>query len=167
MFLCQKTKKGSRPVNPNGYCCISPKFFIYLTLQYTTFIPNTWWEKKRFGLAWIWMWTLKTQMISLRPSAHPPHMQQTFDTLESLRGKRSSQTPYIEDRFIGEIIPSVVLMSIYHEIHSWCFFFDHIRWLLEHVDLIVWSRYPKKHAKFISHMRQPFRAWWSGIQCLL
>jgi hypothetical protein len=67
------------------------------------------------------------QIISLRPSAHPPHMQQTFDTLDSLGGKRSSQTPYTEDRFIGEIIPSVVLMSIYHEIHNWCFFFDHIR----------------------------------------
>jgi hypothetical protein len=40
--FCAKKQKGSRPVNPNGYCCISPKFFIYLTLQYTTFIPNTW-----------------------------------------------------------------------------------------------------------------------------
>jgi hypothetical protein len=66
-------------------------------------------------------------MVYLCHFARLPSMQQTSATLESVGGELSSQTPVIGSgcHQRGGIL--VVVMSIHHKIHIWCFSLEHVK----------------------------------------
>lgn len=106
-------------------------------------------------------------MLSICPSTRPHNIQQASIALEYMWGECSSQTSATKVDAIGEVVPLVVLLYNLHKFHILCFSIEHInewRQLVEHVDVIIQSRYLKKACWIRKSSEQLPRAWWSRIQ---